>query len=241
MATPRNRYLLTGLLTVIPILVTIFVVSLFVDVLSDIGRPKVLLVAKTVHPFSPELARSLIEVPWLQAGLATVLTLVMFYALGWAVSRLIGRRLLRSVEALVARIPLVTTIYGASKQMIDTFSAERGEVQRVVLIEFPRDGMKTVGFVTREMTDEVDGSALSAVYVPTAPNPTSGYLVILPTTDLVPLDWSVDEAMTFVVAAGATAPPSLRYRRDYPQTLSSAPHPITPSAAVVPLKTGTDR
>lgn len=208
-----DRYLLTGLITVIPILVTIFVVSVFVDLLSNIGRPKVLLIAKTVHPLSPDLARSMIEVPWLQTLLAILLTLAMFYVLGWAVSRLVGRRILHAVEALVQRIPLVTTIYGASKQMIDAFKTSGpDEPQRVVLLEFPREGMKAVGFVTRQLTDTADGTELAAVYVPTAPNPTGGYLVIVPVRELIPLDWSVDEAITFVVAAGATAPPSVSWR-----------------------------
>jgi uncharacterized membrane protein len=208
-----RRYVLTGLVTAIPILVTIFVFSFFVNLLSDIGRPKVRLLANAVRPLSPELARWLVEVPWLQSALAVLLTLLMFYLLGWAMSRIVGRRLLWRLERGVKRIPLVTTVYGATKQMIDAFRTDQGKAQRVVLIEFPHAGMKAVGFVTRTMIDTEDGIELAAVYVPTAPNPTGGYLEIVPVADLVPLDWSVDEAMTFVISGGTTAPASIRWRR----------------------------
>ncbi|MGB5831207.1 MAG: DUF502 domain-containing protein [Thiohalocapsa sp.] len=208
-----RRYLLAGVLTLIPILVTIFVFSFFLNLLSDIGRPKVRLIANAVRPLSPEVARSLMDVPWLQSALAIVLTLVMFYLLGLAVSRMVGRRLLLLIEAWLERIPLVTTVYGATKQLIETFQSDHGKSQRVVLIEFPRPGMKAVGFVTRTLVDDTDASELASVYVPTAPNPTGGYLVIVPTDALIPLDWSVDEAMTFVVSGGATSPGSIRWTR----------------------------
>lgn len=211
MANYSRRYVLTGIITVIPILVTVFVISFFIDLLSGFGRPKVLFLAKTVQPYSPELALTLIDLPWLQTALAVVLTLGLFYLLGWAVSRILGRRILRDVESMLARIPMVTTIYGATKQLLDAFSVDQAKMQRVVLIEFPREGMKTVGFVTQTMIDESGGGELASVYVPTAPNPTSGYLVIIPVGSLVPLDWTVEQAMTFVIAGGATAPQSIRY------------------------------
>jgi len=192
-------------------MVTVFIVSFFIDLLTQFGRPKVLLIARSVQSFSPELARSLVEVPWLQGALAILLTLALFYLLGWSVSRLLGQRILNAVEALVQRIPLVTTIYGATKQLLDAFNKDQHKTQRVVLVDFPREGMKTVGFVTRVMRDEINDSELAAVYVPTAPNPTSGYLVIVPIAELTPLDWSIDQAMTFVVAGGSTAPPTIRY------------------------------
>ncbi|MBK1701304.1 DUF502 domain-containing protein [Thiococcus pfennigii] len=211
MAYKTRRYILTGVLTVIPILVTVFVFRFFVDLLSDIGRPKVALLANGVRPFSPELARLIVEVPWLSSGLAIALTLVLFYVLGWATSRVVGRRIIHSLERQLGRIPIVTTVYGATKKLIDAFQGGDPRAQKVVLIEFPRPGMKTVGFVTHAMFDRATGKELSAVYVPTAPNPTSGYLEIVPSEDLIRLDWSVDEAMTFVVSGGVTAPPDIPF------------------------------
>lgn len=225
MANHSKRYVLTGVITVIPIMVTVFVIAFFIDLLSGFGRLKVLLLAKLVQPYSPELAQSLIELPWLQAALAILLTLGLFYLLGWAVSRILGRRILRVVESLLARIPMVTTIYGATKQLLDAFSVDQAKMQRVVLIEFPREGMKTIGFVTQTMIDESGGGELASVYVPTAPNPTSGYLVIVPVADLLPLDWTIEEAMTFVIAGGATAPRSIRYRDPAPSQERDPPSP----------------
>jgi uncharacterized membrane protein len=211
MAKNIRRNLLTGVVTVIPILVTIFVFSFFLNLLSDIGRPKVVVLANAVRPASPELATWLLDVPWLSSTLAIALTLGMFYLLGLSMTKLLGRQVLRSVEEWVARIPLVTTIYGATKKLIDAFQSDQGKAQKVVLIAFPHTRMKAVGLVTRLFTDQDTGEELAAVYVPTAPNPTGGYLEIAPVGDLVSLDWTVDEAMAFVLSGGTTAPDRIRF------------------------------
>jgi uncharacterized membrane protein len=208
-----RRNVLTGILTVIPILVTLFVFSIFLDLLSDIGRPKVIVLSNAVRPFSPDLASWLVDVPWLSSALAIGLTLAMFYLLGWSMTRLVGRQLFHAVEHGLKRIPMVTTVYGATKKLIDAFRSDGGRAQRVVLIAFPHARMKAVGLVTRTFTDEVTRDQLAAVYVPTAPNPTGGYLEIVPVSELVPLDWTVDEAMAFVLSGGTTAPDPIRFNR----------------------------
>jgi uncharacterized membrane protein len=106
---------------------------------------------------------------------------------------------------------MVTTVYGATKKLIDAFQKDAGKGQTVVLIAFPHSRMKAVGLVTRHFTDDDTGEILAAVYVPTAPNPTGGYLEIVPVDELVPLDWSVDEAMSFVFSGGTTAPDRIRF------------------------------
>lgn len=240
---PRHirRYMLTGAVTVIPILVTVFVFSIFLDLLSNIGRPKVVVLANTVRPFSPEIARWLLEVPWLSSGLAILLTLAMFYLLGMAMSRLVGRQVIGAVEEWLKRIPLVTTVYGSTKKLVDAFQSEPGKAQRVVLVEFPHARMKAVGLVTRTFVDADTGEELAAVYVPTAPNPTGGYLEIVPIDELVALDWSVDEAMTFVLSGGTTAPDAIRFGRrrveSHPRpsvTEGHRPAPTEPRLEAVP-------
>jgi uncharacterized membrane protein len=150
----------------------------------------------------------------LSTTLAVVLTLMMLYALGWAVNQFIGRKILETIEAVLRQIPLVTTVYGATKQLVDAFrSTAPDRAQKVVLIEFPHRDMKTVGFLTRTMIDPETGQELAAVYVPTAPNPTSGYLEIVPRDRLVVQDWTVDEAITFVISGGTTAPKTIRFSR----------------------------
>lgn len=208
-----KRYILTGAVTAIPVLVTVFVFSFFLDLLSHIGRPKLVVLSNVVEPVSPTLADWLLEIPWLSSALAILLTLGMFYLLGWSMTRLLGRQMLRSLDGLFHKIPLVATVYGASKKLIDALQKENNYGKQVVLIAFPHERMKAVGIVTRCFTDEETGEQLAAVYVPTAPNPTGGYLEIVPVGELVPLDWTFDQAMAFVLSGGTTAPDRMRFRR----------------------------
>ena len=189
MAPDIRRTLLTGTVTAIPILVTIFIFSFFMSLLSGIGRPKVIVLANAVKPLSPDCMCRLLEVPWLSSTLAIALTLGMLYLSGWSMHRLVGRQVIRSVEEWLGRIPLVTTVYGSTKKLVEAFQADSGRAQRWSLIEFPHSRMKAVGLVTRTFIDEETGEALAAVYVPTAPNPTGGYLEIVPVGELVTLDW----------------------------------------------------
>lgn len=229
MSTNIRRNLLTGVVTVIPILVTVFVFTFFLDLLSGIGRPKVVLLANAVKPLSADLARWLLEVPWLSTSLAVLLTLGMFYLLGLSMNRLVGRQILRSIEQWMQRIPLVTTIYGSTKKLVEAFQAENGRPQKVVLIPFPHARMKAVGLVTRTFVDEESGSEYAAVYVPTAPNPTGGYLEIVPVEELVTLDWTVDEAMTFVISGGTTAPDRIRFGPGPSGAMPGATRPEPPA------------
>ncbi len=201
-----RRNLVTGIITVVPILVTVFVFGFFLELLSEIGRPKVVVLANAVRTISPDLATWLLDVTWLSSALAIVLTLGMFYLLGWSMSRLLGRQMFLAVEQGLTRIPLVTTVYGATKKFVDTFKSDGSQAQKVVLIEFPNARMKAVGLVTRNIVDEDTGEELAAVYVPTAPNPAGGYLEIVPVNELVTLDWTVDQAMAFVLSGGTAVP-----------------------------------
>ncbi len=218
-----KRNLLTGVITVVPILVTLFVFGFFLDLLSDIGRPKVVVLANAVKPISPQLATWLLDVPWLSSALAIGLTLGMFYLLGWFMTRLIGRQMLLAVEAWLGRVPLVTTVYSATKKLIDAFKAEGNRSQKVVLVKFPHARMKAVGLVTRYFVDADTGEQLAAVYVPTAPNPTGGYLEIVPASELVTLDWTVDQAMSFVLSGGTTAPDRIRFSTSPRETPGDTP------------------
>ncbi|MEY6432315.1 DUF502 domain-containing protein [Thioalkalicoccus limnaeus] len=229
-----QRYLLTGVITIIPILVTVFVFDFFLRQLSNFGKPTVRAMAMSVRDFSPDLARWMLEVPWLQSLLAILFTITALYLLGWVVSIMVGRRLLSLLEALVERIPLVTKVYGSTKQLVQAFQKKPGDLQRVVLIEFPHREMKAVGFVTETMKDEVSGIELAAVYVPTTPNPTSGYLEIVPKERLVSLDWTIDEAMTFIISGGTVSPGRIRYTRPAADAAGAATTPTAPSDMSAP-------
>jgi uncharacterized membrane protein len=211
-----RRYLVSGVLTVVPLWITWLVFEFVLRQLSKVGRPWVVALSRRLERDYPLLAEVLLET-WFANVLAILITLVMLYLLGWAVSRVVGRRLLDAFEALLARLPVITTVYGSMKKLVSALQQKPTGVQRVVLIEFPNPGMKTVGLVTRTLTDAATGRALAAVYVPTTPNPTSGYLEIVPVEDLVSTDWTMDEALNFVISGGAVAPDDIRFDRPPPQ------------------------
>ena len=207
-----QRYLLTGVLTVIPIWITWLVFEFFLRQLRSVGMPWVRALSKGVEKYAPQLAEWLLT-PLFQSSLAVVLTLIALYILGWATTRVIGKRMIALFDWFMNKIPLVQTVYGSIKKLLAVLQQEPERVQRVVLIEFPSPRMKTVGFVTRILRDEHTGQELAAVYVPTTPNPTSGYLEIVPLDRLVSTDWTIDEAMTFIVSGGAVAPEHIHYSK----------------------------
>jgi uncharacterized membrane protein len=139
--------------------------------------------------------------------------LAALYLLGEIATAVAGRRLLATFDYLMARIPIVQSIYGAARQLVTSFQDKPGGQQRVVLIEFPSPEMKTIGLVTRIFNDADTGEEIAAVYVPTTPNPTSGYMELVPTSRLVMLDWTINEAMTFIMSGGAAAPSKLNYSK----------------------------
>ena len=124
---------------------------------------------------------------------------------------MIGKNIIALFDKLMERIPLIQTIYGSAKKLITSLQKQPNGTQRVVLIDFPSKEMKAVGFVTRTFNDSKTGRELAAVYVPTTPNPTSGYLEIVPLEKITTTDWTVDEAMTFIVSGGAVPPEKMDF------------------------------
>lgn len=213
---PRNsnflrRYFLTGLVAIIPLWITWLVLSFLFFTLSEIGTPVFRTLAERLGPEYPFVVRILDSKTTLSI-ISVALVLFFLVFLGWFTTNFIGRRLFQLFEALFHRIPLVKTIYGSVKKLIAVLGDKpKGNVQRVVLINFPSPEMKTVGLVTRTMRDKTTGRELAAVYVPTTPNPTSGYLEIVPVENVVSTDWTMDEAMAFIVSGGAIAPETINY------------------------------
>jgi uncharacterized membrane protein len=131
---------------------------------------------------------------------------MVIYLLGFAASRVVARQVIARIEALVNRIPFVQVIYGSTKRMVAALQTKPDHVQRVVLLDFPAPPLKTIGLVTRVVRDTSSGRDVAVVYVPTSPNPTSGYMELVPVDQLVSTDWSLDEAMRFVITGGTSAP-----------------------------------
>jgi uncharacterized membrane protein len=204
-----RRNILTGLLTVVPLWITVWVMWFVFEQVVRTGRPLVLTLARAIRPTSEDMA-DLLTRGWFQSLLAVLIVIVVLFAVGAATQAVLGRRLLRFVDRLVERVPLAKTIYGATRTLINSLQSGSANGKRVVLIEFPTPEMRAVGFVTATFTASDTGEELAAVYVPTTPNPTSGYVEIVPTKRLVWLNWSSNEAMSFIVSGGAMTPKDVR-------------------------------
>ncbi len=204
-----QRYLLTGLLTFIPIWLTWVVFKSIFSVLSQVNLPWISALFDALAAAFPETLGRLNQ-GWLTSLLAFIVTLIALYLMGFAANRVFGRRLLGALERVIDRIPIAHTIYGGAKKLMSMLQNKPSGSQRVVLIGFPSPEMKTIGFVTRVFHDS-EGRELAAVYVPTTPNPTGGYLEIVPIERLIATDWSVDQAMAFILSAGAAGPDTLPF------------------------------
>ena len=209
-----QRYLLTGLLTFIPIWLTWAVFKFIFSLLSQVNMPWVAALFSALGEASPETIGRLNQ-GWLVSVSAFVVTVVALYVTGWAASHVFGKRLIAIFEGLIQRIPLAHTIYGGTKKLMSLMQKKPAGTQRVVLIDFPSPELKSVGFVTRVFKDAA-GRDFAAVYVPTTPNPTGGYLEIVPIERLVSTDWTVDQAMAFILSAGAAAPDILPFEIERP-------------------------
>ena len=189
-----KKYLITGLLVWIPLAFTIWVLTLIV---STMDRSLLLL----PPPWRPE---SWLGFPLPGAG--ALLTLLVLLLTGMATANIMGQRMVQWWEALLSRIPIVRSIYSSVKQVSDTLLAPDGHsFRRAVLVEFPQRGQWTVAFVVGAASERVAGGMAGEqllVYVPTAPNPTSGYTLLVRPDEVRELDMSVDEALKFVISLG---------------------------------------
>jgi uncharacterized membrane protein len=212
--TRRNphllRYLLIGFFTVAPLWVTWLVFNFLFGLLAGTGVPFLKALARLLHPLSDTAATWLLDSD-VQYALSALFTLVALYLIGLLASFVVGKRVIATLEAWLTRLPLVQTVYNATKRFLQTVSKPPVQGQRVVLISFPSPEMKAVGLITKVMKDSDSGEELAVVYVPTSPNPTSGYIEILPLADVVMTNWTMEEAMSFVMTGGTNAPDSLRF------------------------------
>lgn len=193
-----RRYLVAGMLVWVPILATIWVVGFIVDVMD---RTLVLLPER----LRPETLLG-IYIPGLGALFAFLLVLLT----GLAVTNLVGRQLVTYWEELLARIPLVRSVYSGVKSFAESMLTSSHSFRQVVAVEYPRPGVWSIGFVTADDVPEVSaktGEPLVCVFISPAPNPTAGFIILVPRSQLVPLDMSIDAAMKMIVTCGVVIPP----------------------------------
>ena len=207
-----QRYFLTGLLTLLPIWLVWIVFKFVFGLLSGLSTPIVGPITSSIAASDPVMFGWLGDA-WVQTAIALAATVLFIMLVGLLARRVVGQKIIAWLELLIARIPLAKTIYGSARQLLDLLQTKPDGTQRVVLIDFPHNEMKSVGFVTRILHDELTGAELAAVYVPTTPNPTSGYLEVVPVERLTPTDWTVDQAMTFIISGGAVSPDKIPFQR----------------------------
>lgn len=195
-----KRYLIAGLLIWVPLAITLWVLDFIVTTMD---------VTLTVLPSSWHPDQVLgVHVP----GLGLIVSVIVLLVTGMLAANIIGAQFFRWWERLLARIPIVRSIYLSVKQVSDTLFSSKGQsFRQVVLIEFPQRGQWTLGFVVGTPGPEIArgiGADVITVYVPTAPNPTSGYVVIVPPSEVREIDISVDDALKFHLSLGVVAPPA---------------------------------
>ncbi|MBF0622789.1 MAG: DUF502 domain-containing protein [Magnetococcales bacterium] len=195
-----RRHFMTGLLVTLPLGLTLFILTALVRFSDKALR----ILPSAYHPDS--------YLSFHLPGLGLLFTLILIYIIGLLFEHLLGRRLLAFWENVLNRIPLVRSVHTAIKQLLETlFSQGDQSFRQVVLIEYPRPGLQAVGFVTgkgcSEIVKKANRGALVTVFIPTTPNPTSGFLVMVSESDLIPLEMSVEDGLKLVISGGIVTPP----------------------------------
>jgi len=211
-----QRNILAGIITIGPLFVTYLIFSFLLGSLAKAGLP-------VVQIFVANFPEAWLNHPWMQSVMAVVLTLVVLYVVGRVTSLVIGRQAFSLFEAVLERLPIVAKIYTSVRQLLDSMFAKKESNQRVVLVDFPITGQKSIGFLTRTMTDSVTGEELAAVLLPNAINPTSAFLQILPIKKITDTDLTMEQAMSMIMTGGAVGPETIRFTQPALESGESTP------------------
>lgn len=193
-----KRYLVTGLLVLVPLVITLWVLN---TVIGTLDQTLLLL----PEQWQPENVFGR-KIP----GLGVLLTLLIILLTGLVATNIFGQQLIALWEAMLTRVPFVKSIYSSVKQVSDTlFSGNGHAFRKALLVQFPREGCWTIAFLTgvpgEDVTQHLQAEYLS-IYVPTTPNPTGGYFLMVPKSDVIELDMSVDQALKYIISMGTVAP-----------------------------------
>ena len=191
LARLRN-YFITGIVVLVPIGITLYLTKFFISISSN-------LIPKEINPNS--------YLPFSIPGLEIILSIIFITIVGSLSLSFIGKKILQLFNETLKRIPILRTIYSAIGQMTESLAPNKGNKKSVVLIEYPRKGSWAVGFATKENKGEISkktNSNLINVFVPTTPNPTSGFLLMFPKSEVIYLDMTFEEASKFIVSAGTS-------------------------------------
>jgi len=192
---------LVGLAVVLPLLVTYLLLRFLFEGLDDLLAPMIQAILGRRIP-----------------GLGFLATVAIIFLIGTLTTNIVGRKLVAMTEGLLLRIPLVKNVYGASKQLFDALALPgRGAFRQVVMLEYPRSGLYAIGFITATQASgfqDLVGEQTVNVFIPTAPNPTSGFFLVVPEKSVIPVPISVEEALKLIVSGGLIVPPALQARRE---------------------------
>ena len=196
-----KKYFITGLLIWVPLAITVWVLALIVRTMDQ----SLLLL--------PESARPEHIIGFYIPGIGVVLTLMVVFLTGLFTANILGQKLVQFWEGILSRIPVVKSLYYSVKQVSDTLFSSSGEAfRKALLVEYPRKGIWTIAFLTGQPGGDVvnylRGEYVS-VYIPTTPNPTSGFFLMMPKADVIELDMSVDTALKYIISMGVVAPPMI--------------------------------
>ena len=192
--TRIRNYFITGVLVLIPIIITIYLTLFLIKISSKI-------LPKELNPDH--------YLPYNIPGLEILISLSLITFIGWLSLTFIGKKFINFFEHVLNRIPILRTIYSSAEQLIENFSQNKKCKKSVVLVQYPREGIWAVGFATKENTGRIKsaiGEETISVFVPTTPNPTSGFLLMFPKKDVIFLDLNFEEASKFIVSAGSISP-----------------------------------
>ena len=191
-----RTYFFTGVVVLIPIGITLYLTKFIIQISSKI-------IPEEINPNN--------YLPFSIPGLEILISIIIITLVGGLSFSFIGKKLLQLINDLFKRIPILRTIYSAITQMTETFTNKDDSKRSVVLVEYPRKGTWAVGFATKKNETEISSKTnknLINVFLPTTPNPTSGFLLMFPEEEIVYLDMTFEEASKFIVSAGTSAPPA---------------------------------
>jgi uncharacterized membrane protein len=195
-ASKLRNYFITGIVVLVPIGITLYLTKFFIRISSNF-------IPAEINPNN--------YLPILIPGLEIVLAIIFITLIGYLSLSFIGKKILQLFNDLLKKIPILRTIYSAIGQMAATLAPKKNSKKRVVLVEYPRKGSWAVGFATKDNKGEISkktNQKLVNVFVPTTPNPTSGFLLMFPKEDIIYLDMNFEEASKFIVSAGTSNPKS---------------------------------
>ncbi len=202
-----RTYFLTGLVVASPVGITIYLALAFID-----------LIDRNVKPLIPAAYNPETYLPFPLPGIGLVFLFLMLTVLGFFAANFLGRYLIRIGERILNRMPIIRSVYNTLKQIFETVISEnKGSFQEVVLVEYPRKGIWAIAFISSENTGEIQAGLdedVVNIFLPTTPNPTSGFLLFVPKKDIIRLNMTPDEGAKYVISAGLVDPSSMPVKED---------------------------